>query len=717
MSERFASQSATAGHPLAGDDVHAPTHRMLQIYAFDPSLDLDLETARINRSAIPVAWEEGLEPGPVGAYVEVIDIDPASQCTYDPVDLNHPHLLVQDGLPPSEGNPQFHQQMVYAVAMKTIGNFERALGRSVHWSPRLFDERGRLVREAEKAYVPRLRIYPHGLREANAYYSPDKKALLFGYFNAANADARAGLPGGMTFTCLSHDVIAHELTHAILDGIHRRMLEPSNPDVLAFHEAFADLVAIFQHFTLPGVLAQQIAATRGDLETENLLAKLAIQFGRVTGRGGSLRDALGGIDPATGRWRRPEPDPSEISRTHEPHARGAILVAAIFEAFLTIYKSHTADLRRIATGGTGRLPEGDIHPDLVARCAAEAEKVAQRVLSICIRALDYLPPVDVTFGDYVRALITADVDLVPDDPRRYRVAFIAAFRNRGIYPRDVRTLSIESLRWTRFRELFTQSEREEIRSLLPPVSVLRLMAYANDFADAGGFGGEFPAEDERRGGPTARRRDIREATAQLTEAYCRPDFDQSVSRDSHDVGGRDGDASRRKREYLRERQFAAYLHDYILAKSEDVPQDRQECVWKALGIDLFGENLRFEVHAVRPTTRVRPDGRTKTELLVLLTQRTPGRLDAGGSIGGDLEYRFRGGCTLLIDPDSGEVVYAIAKNIHSEGRRVRQESFLSERLAREGLDARARYFVRLGSEPKVPQEAFRLLHRGGGWED
>jgi hypothetical protein len=41
------------------------------------------------------------------------------------------------------------------------------------------------------------------------------------------------------FTCLSQDIIAHEVTHALLDGMHRRFNEPSNLDVLAFHEAFA----------------------------------------------------------------------------------------------------------------------------------------------------------------------------------------------------------------------------------------------------------------------------------------------------------------------------------------------------------------------------------------------------------------------------------------------------------------------------------------------
>ena len=106
-------------------------------------------------------------------------------------------------------------------------------------------------------------------------------------------------------------------------------------------------------------------------------------------------------------------------------------------------------MKRIATGGSGVLPAGDLHPDLVNRLANEAAKTARQVLNMCIRALDYCPPVDIGFGDYLRALITADMDLVPDDPRRYRLAIIDAFRARGIYPRGLRALSEESLQWDR----------------------------------------------------------------------------------------------------------------------------------------------------------------------------------------------------------------------------------------------------------------------------
>ena len=419
-----------------------PVYRYLRGYALDPSLAQRLDTAPISEVVFKIPWED-LKAGPVGEYLEVVDVDPAGKCFYEPVDLDDRYLLAQDGLPPSEGTPQFHQQMVYAVAQLTIHNFERALGRKALWSPGPGKDEW-----DDRHYVQRLRVYPHALREANAYYSPAKKALLFGYFPASPDEPGDHVPGGMVFTALSHDVIAHETAHALLDGLHRRLGQPTNPDMLAFHEAFADIVAMFQHFTFPEILRHQIAATRGDIHSqENLLGQLASQFGRTTGQRGALRDAIGRFDPQTGQWRPHPVDPSEYDTTVQPHARGAILVAAVFGAFLSIYKSRIGDLLRLYTGGSGILPAGAVHPDLVNRLADEAGKAAAHVLTMCVRALDYCPPVDLTFGEYLRALITADADLVPEDGRDYRVAFVEAFRRRGLYPRDLRTLSVENLRW------------------------------------------------------------------------------------------------------------------------------------------------------------------------------------------------------------------------------------------------------------------------------
>ena len=419
-----------------------PVARCLRVFAFDPLLGTQIETASLNETTLQVRWENGLLPGPAGEYLEVVDMDPSTGACYAPVDLNQPLPLSQSGLNPSEANPQFHQQMVYAVAMKTIEYFERALGRTALWSPRSI----RTSSGWEDHYVRRLRIYPHAIREENSFYSPDKKALLFGYFPAGPAGLN--LPGGTVFCCLSHDIVAHETTHALLDGLHRRFQEPTNPDVLAFHEAFADIVAMLQHFTVPEALRDQIARTQGDLARQNMLGELALQFGEATGRFGALRSAIGKTDEK-GNWQPATPSVTDYQDATEPHDRGAVLVAAVFNAFLDIYRSRSADLIRLATGGTGVLPAGAIPHELVDRLAQEASKTAEQVLTICIRALDYCPPVDITFGEYFRALITADRDLVPDDDRGYRAAFIGAFRRRGIYPAFVRNLSVEGVCWDR----------------------------------------------------------------------------------------------------------------------------------------------------------------------------------------------------------------------------------------------------------------------------
>jgi len=407
-----------------------PLRRRLQVFAYDPLLSTQIETQTINRAIIDIPWEKSLHVGPVGEYLEVIDIDPPSRSCYAPVDLNHPNLLSRDGLAPSESNPQFHQQMVYAVAMKTIDRFEIALGRPVQWSSHLPDGK------YPEQFVRRLRVYPHAFCDRNAYYSPDRKALLFGYFRANRDNVGDAMPGGLVFSCLSHDIVAHETTHAILDGLHPRFREASNQDVLAFHEAFADIVALFQHFSLPEAVRHQLAEVGGDVGKRSLLGDLARQFGEATGHHGALRSAI-----------QSEPKPTDYASATEAHDRGAVLVAAVFAAFGRIYRRRADELIRLASGGTGQMPAGALPEILVDELARTAAKVADQVLTICIRALDYCPPVDITFGDYLRALITADRDVVPDDARLYRVAFISSFRERGIYPVGVPSLSADSLLW------------------------------------------------------------------------------------------------------------------------------------------------------------------------------------------------------------------------------------------------------------------------------
>jgi hypothetical protein len=393
-----------------------PVLRPLKIYPTDPTRGYQAA-----RTATILVENEPLTEGPAGDRLEVVDYDGAEKTFYDQVNLDDPAILMQGGLPPSEADPRFHQQMVYAVASRTLANFDRALGRRIS------------MRKGSR--LTRLRLLPHAFRGENAYYDRDLHAILFGYFAADPFQFGTNMPGQTIFTCLSHDIIAHEMTHAIVDRLRRYFLEPSNVDVLAFHEGFADIVALLQHFSYRDILADTIQQQRTDLRQSNGLVELAQQFGYATGNGAALRSALG------------DKDARLYANIREPHQRGSILVAAVFDGFLTTYQSRIDDLIRIATGGSGVLPPGDLQPDLLSRIATEASRTAQRQLDMCIRAFDYLPPVDITFGDYLRALVTADFELNPEDEWGQRAALIEGFRQRGIYPEEVPSLAEESLRW------------------------------------------------------------------------------------------------------------------------------------------------------------------------------------------------------------------------------------------------------------------------------
>ena len=558
-----------------------------------------------------------------------MDYDPPSACFYAPVDLSNEHVLAQNGLPPSEGNPQFHQQMVYAVAMTTIDRFERALGRKTFWTDRLQWKDGKITGDP---FMQRLRIYPHAFRMANAYYSRRKGALLFGYFPATEDRASGQFPGGMVFTCLSHDVIAHETTHALLDGFHEHFLEPTNPDALAFHEAFADIVALFQHFTFRDVLAHQIAKTRGDLQTENLLAQLAAQVGHARGTHGALRDAIGQYDPETKKWVRHTPDPTELDRTMQVHARGAILVAAVFDAFLSIYQNRSRDLLRLASGGTGVLPLGELHPDLVNRLAQEAAKAAGHVLNICIRALDYCPPVDLTFGEYLRALITSDLDLMPDDEHRYRVAFIEAFRRRGIYPSDLRTLSEDSLRWTRPGEdpTLAPGEMEDRLRLLMTNIGLRTHV------------------DRMRYLKTRR------------EIW---DMSQKIQGELHNA--------------ISNQVIKAQILQRLtgLALSEYSPPP---------GVRLSQGMPVFRVKSIREARRQKGDGRPLNQVFITLLQTQT--MHHNGQV-----HSIRCGSVLIIDLDDERVTYVVRKGLQDEERLLRTIAFKEEQT--QGASLRSTYFV------------------------
>lgn len=682
--------------PIGGSAKYPqPPARKFRVYAFDPQSAVELDTAVINDALIEIPWETPWEDplglGPTNEYLEVVDYDPASGVFYPPLDPNDPWLLAQNGLPPAEGRPQFHQQMVFAVAMRTVRTFERALGRPVLWA----DDQKAVRPEpgGSDPYVDnftrRLRIYPHGLREPNAYYSPDKRALLFGYFKRP-APGHDG-DTSWIFTCLSQDIVAHETTHAILHGLQRRSVEASNVDTLAFHEAFADIVALLQRFSATRVVAHQLAASGGSLRTEGLLTGLAKQFGEGTGRDGALRYALKAMSKeARDGWRGADAAARKLDDIVEPHERGGVLVAAVFDAFVTIYERRVADLLRLAS----LAADHQLSSELVDRLAREAGKAADHVLRMCVRALDYVPPVDMRFGEYLRAIVTADADLVPDDPLRYRVAFVEAFKKRGIFVPGCISMAPDSLLW----------EEPDESELVPHDSTWLSNRLAGMLSTLQ-LGIEFIGSDKKR--------------AQA------PGFQ---------VNGGNRNLRDLAMKIARHNQWK--IHAWLKAQADDA------AIWeRLLGLHLPRDGAAggggvgdavppasitrnaagepsIEVHSARIARRQGPSGESLNQLVVQITQRRRAYYreedqqlaDGGGeqALGAKRwarpDFWFRGGATLLVDLRDGRLRRIIRRRISGDSAEQRlraQRAFLTgDRVARD-----------VARDGTGKHEPFALVHR------
>jgi hypothetical protein len=369
---------------------------------------------------------EDLAAGPRGRRIHVVDYDATSGTLYAPLPAdeytNHDGryrdpFTRQDGQPRSIqrllNSPQFHAQNAYVIAMRTLARFEEALGRRITWSFR----------------GHQLKIAPHAFAEANAFYAEGPEALLLGYF-----------PGrkGTVFSCLSHDVIAHETTHALLAGLRRRFTDPSSYDQAAFHEGFADVVALLSVFSMREVVQAVLEAglrkrkapargRRGRAVSKEILEPAALQKSVLLGLAEQMGHEMASVRGEALRQSgilKPDPDILGRDEFKEAHRRGEVLVAAVLQAFIAVWSERAMGLR---DEGGGTLDS--------ARAAEEGCAAADYLLTMAIRAIDYTPPVHLTFGDFLSAMLTADAELRPDDSvYRFRTHLRETFAGYGIQP-------------------------------------------------------------------------------------------------------------------------------------------------------------------------------------------------------------------------------------------------------------------------------------------
>jgi hypothetical protein len=356
-----------------------------------------------------IKGEEFFLDGPVTKRVAVLDFDPATGRLLPGAAL----------LPPESGRDygtyrivdenniyshDFGQVSVFATVLKTIYMFEEPdnLGRSLTWA----------------FGAPQLLVIPRAGEWANAYYERASHSLQFFYFPNPRE------PGKMVYTSLSRDIVAHETAHAILDGIAPHLYNAITPQSLALHEAIADLSALLMAFRSNELRKTVLGQTNGSIEKSTAFNSMAEEFGsalEADGRWGYLRDLINAKtlcpDDTT---LDPKGKPNRVSRT-EPHELSEVISGALYAVMVKMHSALRREMAQqenrseFAVSGKALFVSGE------------------RFKRMILRALDYLPPGEVSFADYGRAIIASDQASHPLDTQE-RNWIMDEFVKRCIVP-------------------------------------------------------------------------------------------------------------------------------------------------------------------------------------------------------------------------------------------------------------------------------------------
>jgi len=337
------------------------------------------------------------------------------------------------------------------------------------------------------------------------------------------------------------------------------------------------------------------------------------------------------------------------------------------------------------------LKEGEIHPDLANRLASEAARSAQQVLQMCIRAIDYCPPVGITFGDYLRAIVTADYDMNPDDTDNYRLAFVENFRRWGISPRNMLSMSVESLLWPSGKDVL-QDHGAAIPAV-PNTAPADQAALRALFSNTDVIPPETNPDAPKRSKRTPEPKlvwDLESDRKTTWEAIDNPSF--AMWHWLIKGGGRQ------------------LLHSFGLIAD---PVTNKNSIYRSKSRpELYAVN----VQSVRSALRRSPRGGSLQDLVVEVTQRRRGYLDSteqkqkdscpimDRSVHGD--FMFRAGCTLLMNPKTMEIrrVIRTSGDITDDKALDEMRTYLTEKMQRMNSFDGVERVLRA-------KEPFALLHR------
>ena len=366
--------------------------------------------------------------GPGRRLLRGRELDDEQNVRYRRADLENHGVLYARRLRALAGRPRFHQQMVYAVCSNVYAAFRAALGRHLALGLRRRSSRSRL------------RIRPHARHEANAYYDEPTASCASATSSAGPRSPAATCPGGYVFTCLSHDIVAHEMTHALLDGLraHFTVADRSRRARLprGVRRPRRDLPAL----QLQGRGAAAIRRSRRRPREAARADRLARQFGHTTGLG-STRCAAPSTRPA------PAATPTALRRDLSRISRARCSWPRCSRPSSPSSTQDRARYIRLATNGTGVLPPGELPADLqdcwprrrAGSRASSSRSVSARSTTARRSDIDVRRVPARAHHRRSRPRAGRPVGLPRGADRRVP--------RRRIYPRDVTSLSEDALLW------------------------------------------------------------------------------------------------------------------------------------------------------------------------------------------------------------------------------------------------------------------------------
>lgn len=343
------------------------------------------------------------------------------------------------------GDPRQNTAIAFAATAKTINVFREVFG-DFKWAFK----------------YDKLAIHANAGKDLNAYYSRPQGTVNF----FQDDDPIFGQP---VHSGASGEIVAHEVGHALLDAVRPEYLGAWRADVGAFHESFADIMAMHVSLMDERVVKRVVVQTGGDLSKPNISAHMAEELGEaMNNRQG--RDSTGGDYLRNANNTFTWAEPKSLPKAGGPqelgwgkHSFGRLWTGAHFDLLKAMVNE--------------RMQAGEA-PDVAIR------ESNQELLKMTVQMLRESPRGDFTYQDMAIAFVKSD-NIHNEGKRAALIQDV--FTQRKILPQDLDPAVFEP---TRSGANLLQGAEE------PPVSQVGLQL-GDDFGMFSGARVEVPVSADR----------------------------------------------------------------------------------------------------------------------------------------------------------------------------------------------------------------------------